>query len=370
MYVDTTLPQLKNLAMQIEDNHFGYYEEIKNRFVKTSGWLWKQADTSAVLDEVYKMMLCILRIREFSRKTGYMSFEQIYEYLRKKVRTENKVSLELLLDHYPSLKTFLELVVDSTISTSKIGLLGDLLAQQNKVIESVFFDDTREVQLAIMKDVFGKKWPDNITEAHSLYDSFHENASMYDRQRFQELGQKIIDDFMQKSVSLKLLSLWQQRTNSDSPTEWSQLNKLPVECFLNVEDIRSVTDIILNPHSVATERLHEVYTTLEDSNAFLDISTAGSNFLSRVLPRRYLSIGFTVEDVSLWLSNELDSDPNRWLANIKINETVEKRIKQKYDTLIRSKAEDKLCNMSDAESKKLLFELIRKIPDVGLAIME
>ncbi len=370
LYVDTTLPQLKGIAVQIEDNHSGYYEEIKSRFVKTSGWLWKQDDTLAVLTEVHKMMLCIMHIRKSSNKTGYMNFEQAYEYLRKKVQSENKVSLELLLDKYPSLKTFLELVVDSTVNAGKISLLEETLVQQSKLVEDVFFDNTKEVQLAMMKDVFGGNWPNNTNEAQSLYSSFHENSSMYDRKNFQELGQKVIDEYMQKSASAKLLSLWQQHTNTSTPEEWSKVHNLPAECVLNVEGAKAITDIILNPYSVAATRLQEVHTTLERADVFGDNLTAGQKFLSRILPSRYLKFDLTVKTVSSWLSQELGDNPNVWLSSSRVNDAIDKLIRQEYDVLIKGKAENKLHGMSDAESKKLLLQLIKRIPDVGLAMME
>ena len=137
-----------------------------------------------------------------------------------------------------------------------------------------------------------------------------------------------------------------------------------------VEDAKGIVDAVANPKGVSADRLQTVHEELEKEGAFVDVATAREKFLKRVLPARYLKIGFSVGDLSDWLCRELSEAPNSWLTDVGLRETVEKFVKQGYDSHVRKKAAEKVNVLSDADAKILLLNLIDQIPDVGLLVLE
>jgi hypothetical protein len=171
-------------------------------------------------------------------------------------------------------------------------------------------------------------------------------------------------------VSMQVAALWRERTGTESPVEWSRKHALPAECVLAVDDAKGIVDAVANPGGVSAFRLQSVHDELDKEWAFVDVATAGEKFLKRVLPARYQKIGFTVDELSDWLSRKLGDAPDRWLTAGGLREAVEAFVKQGYEKHARKQAVEKVNMLPDAEAKILLLKMIDQIPDVGLSVLE
>lgn len=369
-YVDTAKPELKSAAERMGSSPFTYCGTVKSRFVEASGWLWKRGDAEAVLEEVYRQMLCAEHIRTLAETSGYLSFEDALKRMRNAVMVENKVPTEFWTKKHPALQRFFELLARPSMSTEDVLALEAILQQQGGVIRDLFFDAAQTMQLNAMRDIFGNVWPSSLSESCELYSTFSPDSAKADEQSFKLQGRGKIEDYNRTLISKSVATLWYERTDSQSPDEWSRKHALPAECVLKVEDAKSIVDAVANPGSVSAERLQSVYDELRKEGAFVDAVTAGDKFLKRVLPIRYQKIGFSAGELSDWLCRQLGDSPDRWLADGGLYEAVETFIKQGYDTHARIKATDKVKNLSDQEAKKLLLKLIDKIPDAGFSVLE
>lgn len=369
-YVDTAKPELKKAAERIGSLSHAYCDEIKKRFVATSGWLWTYGDTEAVLEEVYYQTLCAEHIRELSGMSGYVGFEDALSRLHYAVSEENKVPIVFWAKKHPALQRFFELLKRPSMSGVDIKNFEKILAQQTQIIREIFFDITQARQLDAMQEIFSEIWPTSSMGRRELYDSFPRNSSSLDEQNFKSQGRIIIDDSRRKLASTQVIALWRKHTNSESPTEWSHKHRLPAECILKMDNARSIVDAIASPDSLSAERLHDLHDELIKENVFLDVLAANQKFLERILPTRYLEIGFSADELSDWLSCEIGINPNSWLTDGKLRGAVEKFVKLRYDTKIRKKATEKVNSLSDTEAKALLLKLINEIPDVGLSTLE
>jgi len=369
-YVDNAKPELKAAAERLGDSSHIYCRAVKNRFAATSGWLWKRGDTESVLEEVYRQTLCAEHIRGLAGSSGYMSVEDAMNRLSNAVLGENKVPTEFWAKKHPALQRFFELLSRPSLSGDDVKAFEEILEQQNGVIREVFFDVTQSRQLNAMREIFGEIWPLAVEEGRELYSAFPPDSARADERNFKAQGRREIEKYSRTLVSKQVAALWRERTGTESPDEWSCKYALPAECVLAVDDAKSIVDAVANPGGVSAERLQFVHDELEKEGSFADVPTAGEKFLKRVLPARYQKIGFTVGELSGWLSRKLGDSPGRWLTDAGLREAVEAFVKQGYETHVRKQAAEKVTMLSDAEAKILLLRLIDQIPDAGLSVLE
>ena len=369
-YVDSAKPELKTAAERMGNLSHSYCEEVKKRFVATSGWLWKSGDAESVLEQVYRQTLCAEHIRGLAGTSGFMSFDDALNRLRNAVIDENKVPTEFWAKKHPALRRFFELLIRPLLSGEDVKAFEEMLKQQSGVIHEVFFDVVQSRQLDAMREIFGEIWPMTDEEGRELYNAFPSDSARADEQSFKALGRGKIEEYSRKLVSKQVAALWRERTGTESPDEWTRQYTLPAECVLAVDDAKGIVDAVANPKGVSAERLQTVHEELEKEGAFVDVATASEKFLKWVVPERYLKIEFSVGELSDWLYRELSEAPNSWLTDGGLREAVERFVKQGYDSHVRKKATEKVNVLSDAEAKKLLLNLIDQIPDVGLSVLE
>jgi hypothetical protein len=369
-YVDKTKPELKATAERLGDSSNNYCNTVKTRFAATSGWLWKPGDAESVLEDVYQHMLCVEHIRKIAGLSGYLNFEDAMGHLRNAVLDENKVPTEFWVKKHPALQRFFELISNSPLSGEEVKTFVEILKLQETVIQEIFFDVTQARQLDAMQEIFGKIWPITIEEGRELYNTFPTDSAGTDEKNFKTTGRGKIEEYSRTLVSKQIAMLWHKGTGTKSPDEWSRKHALPSEYVLIVDDAKSIVDAVANPGKVSADRLKFVYKELKKNGVFVDVTTAGESFLKRVLPARYQKIGFNVCDLSTWLLKQLGDEPDRWLIDSELHEAVEAFVKQGYDTHTRKQAVEKVNTLSDAEAKRLLLNLINKLPDAGLSVLE
>jgi hypothetical protein len=299
-----------------------------------------------------------------------MSFEDALICLRNAVYSENKVPTEFWVKKHPALLRFFELLTRPLLSGEDVKAFEEILKQQTGVIRQVFFDVAQTSQLDAMREIFGEIWSMTVSEGRELYNAFPSDSASSDEQSFKAHGRGKIEEYSRTLVSKQVVALWRKLTGTESPDDWSRQYKLPAECVLAVDQPKGIVDAVVNLKGVSAERLQTVHKELEKEGSFVGVATAGEKFLKRVLPPRYLKMGFSIGELSDWLYRELGQAPNSWLTDLGLNEAVERFIKQGYDSHVRKKAAEKVDVLSDAEAKKLLLKLIDRIPDVGLSLLE
>jgi len=371
-YIDNTKPELKEVVERMGGLSHTYCSTVKSRFTSTSGWLWKRGDAEAVLEEVYKQTLCAEHIQKLVGTSGYIVFADAVNRLRKAVLEDNKVPMDFWAKKYPALQRFFELLSRSLLSMDDVIVLEEILTQQAKIIREIFFELTQANQLNAMKEIFGEIWPTSLTDTDSreLYDVFSYDSANLTEQTFKAQGRSQIEKFRRNLVSTQLKELWREQTDTDSPIEWSAKHTLPAECIFAEDNANVIIDAVNNPNEASAERLYALLEKFKNRELFLNVSLAGENFLKRVLPQRYLKIGFSVDHLSAWLCREIGENPNGWLTDINLRDAVESFVKQQYDTQIRPEITEKIKELSDSEAKTLLLKLVVQIPDVGLSILE
>lgn len=246
---------------------------------------------------------------------------------------------------------------------------GEILAQQEDIIRQVFFDVKQVEQLKAMQEIFGELWPKTFAEGSEVYTIFSAGSANSDERIFKDQGRIIIEDYSRTLISKQVQALWLKKTGAKTPDAWSRAHRLPAELILAVENAQRFVDAVEKPEIVSAEHLQFVLDELQKDDAFVDIESAGAKLLRRVLPVRYQKLGFSANELSEWLFENLGDMPGQWLMNVNLRQEVEKFVKEKYNSHTRKQVADQVNLLSDADAKKLLLKIIDQIPDAGLSIL-
>ena len=369
-YVDGAKPELKAAAERMGDATRNYCKAVRTRFAATSGWLWSRGDAEAVLEEVYRQTLCAEHVRTLAGTSGYLGFHDTLSRLRTAVFDENKVPTEFWSRKQPPLQRLFGLLALSSLSARDAKDLEEILEQQKDVIGAVFFDVAQEQQLYAMAEIFGDTWPSVVAESRELYDAFPPGSAKVDEQALRAQGRSKIEEYNKKLVSKQVVALWGEKTGCESPAVWSAEHALPAECVLAMDDARRVIDAVSDPGGVSAERLQCVHKALAKKGAVGDVASAGARFLKRVVPARYQETGLDLGGLSDWLRQRLGDAPDRWLTHDGLSGAVEVFVKQAYVADVREKATEKVSALPEAEAKTLLLDLVDRLPDAGLLVLE
>ena len=369
-YVDTAKPDLKTVAKRLGDTARAYCGDAKKRLAQTAGWLWKRGDVDTVLDEVLRQYQCAEAVRDLAGTTGFLTFDDAVRRLKSAVFAENKIPVEFWTRKQPALSRFFELLSRPLAGQQDAAALEEVLRQQRDSIKDLFFDGTRKSQYVAMGEIFASEWPSVVAESRDLYNAFPVDFVSLPEQAFIQQGREEIEKFRASLTSKRLSQIWKEKTGTESPDEWSRNNNLPAEFALKVVDARSVAEVVANPGGASPERLQAVLKAISLQGAFATVEEARAQFLDRVLPHRYMKLGFGADELAVTLRDALGSDANRWLSDSRLGGAVEAFVRASYKTHTRAKASERVKTMSDAQAKALLLKIIDDLPDAGLRALE
>lgn len=364
-YIDSTRPELREMALRMGDAANAYAEAVKNRLVEMSGSLWVPGDVDRVIDGVFERMRCTEQVRAIAGTEGYLDFDAAVECMRAVFFQDNKIPFAYWAKKHPGLLPLFDFVERETPSIEEIIAFGEGLRQQSDILNTLFFDDHHEAQLAAMKDIFHDIWPNASTDANRLLQALSLSPKL-DIQDFRDQGRVIIEEYGKALASRKITERWMAKTGEATPESWSRRHGLPAEFALTVPD---AIGVIIDPSSFSSERVQHVLLALAQDDAFVDPSVAAARFMDRVLPARYQTIGLSSGELSIYLSRALGGDANRWLRDSRLPDTVDAFVRDAYQARPRAEAEAKVRDLSDTDAKALLLKLVREHPDVGLAIL-
>ena len=373
MYVDSSKPELKKLAIEVKDNSGQYCTVLKKQFASTAGWLWKRQDADAELDSVLLQYKIIREVQNITGNTGFMPFDAAIERIKRAINIDNKISLALIISNYPQLDRFLQI-----LSSEKMGEglkdLSEVLVHQIELLKSLFFDPIQKEQINILKRLFGNMLAaQSENELTILYKTLSPGA-LYTEEEFKRHATVEIEKYLKDSIAQQIIELWKSQTKTDSPNAWSNQHGLPVDIlFKDPKQARSITEVVSNPVNFPPELLKKIKHEIKQGV----IAFAAENqeklsklFLARVLPERYQKLDIDAHELSKFFIEKLGNRPNDWFDSPDYSGEVENFIRERYQSHYKEKATLKVKALAETDAKDLLLQLVNKIPDVGLNILE
>lgn len=186
-------------------------------------------------------------------------------------------------------------------------------------------------------------------------------------------AQKAGDKIRQERKKNQLIALWNDKTASRSPVEWSERYKTPILCLVdeNEYDDASRTFEILNKSYPNNNEINEALAYLERATFFdvmNDEARRNEALLRTFLPTNGARLLVSRDDLVNALS-ELDLPVFCWLKNPKAENRVRDLIHEKYREFGLERVLTQIDKMSESKLRPYLKRLVKGNATVGLEIL-
>lgn len=364
--------ELLKLAAEIEDEG-QYVNEVKKKFdADSANWVWTKETADKKIGEVIVEYSIIVESNKLIGKAKNLR-ESLDGWKTKcgNIRVSYEASKNYLGDIEPLVNVLYDLKRQGTLLDSqKPGFL-KLLQEKGDL-----FDEYYKNQLSLFCTVcnfyvkeFDPEEQGNLFITIPTGDTFTKDKTPY-----LQLVEKAAKDFKSTLGKIKLRNLWRQKTNTDSPEEWSKLNLTPIICMVKEEEYDKAKQAFLtlsrqHPEDDETAKAMDY---LETASFYADLQDKVKRdevFNEKIL--KEYSVLLSVDDVRSYLKNRASAQPYEWYSNPMVDKLIKEFATAKYDiegSVLATSIVDKMDDIS--ELKAYLKKLIQADISVGIGIIK
>jgi hypothetical protein len=180
------------------------------------------------------------------------------------------------------------------------------------------------------------------------------------------------DEYRQGQIKTRLFSLWQEKTGTRTPREWSSRYKLPILSMVQKGEYDSAQKAFetLNRNNPTRAEIEDALAFLQTAKFFDDLndeSKRQKTFVDRVVG----NYSVVLKDATK-LQNDLDRlsiEPYDWHGHPGVNSRIIELAKAEYDAGGSDAALSVIDDMDDDTLKMYLKRLVRENMTVGLEII-
>lgn len=367
-WVEKTEPELLDLAESVGDHVKQYCQTVKDKFVKTAGWLWNAHDVENVIAEVLCEYRVVYELQPLLNCEGYVPFKDAIQQLKDVVFKENKIPKTMVVRKYPALEALFNCLTQPD-GAAFADELSKILSNAHKAIQTVFFDPEKVTQLKLIQEKLGEEMPSAWDEAMGIYSVLPYGVSL-DEDTFLQQARGKIQEYRTNSLVAQIRHIWNETTGTESPDDWSDMYRLPASMLFTERELScDVLAIIANPTDFTPTTLKRALDTLQEMST-PDIANCRRRFVESVVPNRYRTLKVDASALCEWLSEHVDKRPNQWQRGQAMTKAVGTFIKQQYEFSFREIAVGKIKQLSGDDVKRRLLKLVDENPDIGLAFLE
>ena len=360
LYVDRTAPALTSLAQNIGDVSHGYCQAILGKVAETAGWLWKQADISAEVDETiheYEIIKLLLSTGAFST---YRPYKSAIETLRAAICDGNKLPMTLITDALPSLSALLSRIANN----GKASDIKEGLEQNTILVKTLFFDISKSKSIELLRQKLGEL---AISDADllNIYNSLPK-AFSYDESVFLDDLRARVENFAKESGAQNIKAEWKRLTETDTPSIWANSNGLPARfAFDNLTESNDIIAAVEAPENFSSEKLAGLLNVLRGL-APIRIAECQERFLAETIHPNYSKLNINLSSLLDFMRNIYGNQPNNWPVKPDVNEFIQRQ----YKWTLAPQVIEKIKMASPEDIKNRVLQLAQDNPELGLLFWE
>lgn len=369
-YIATYKPKLITVIKRLGVSEQELLIALNKKLSDDATYLWDIGDTNRQIDNLYEDYLLIDTINGVLSEKK-MSFEDTAIAVEKKLNII-KLPNALITEECPELREVFCCL--SSIRNRNISNKADIikLLLKGTDVFNVFFANQLETFSSVISKKIGHVTQEEISY---LYEKapFKAFFSMTD-EFIPTMKNKLNEYRRSKKINL-LYELWSNKTNSKSPSEWSNKHRIDILClFESVYDKAvKVFDLINKTRYAQTEK--EVDDAIDFLNdPALDILNDPArcdDMYVEYFCGEYAYLINNSNELKDVMMMELGNNVYGWINNRKSSDScVEKLARQKYRAVYKAKVIDKIRNLSSDDAQKLLVNLIENEPLIGINILK
>ena len=362
---------LKKLAAQIGDNG-AYLDEVKSKFnADAANWVWN-AETAD--DKIRDVILDYQIIAESNKSLPKcMSIKDVVRGWNAK--TNNiKMSYESVKKSVGDLAPFLE-------ELYRMKQINDLPDQKKKKFYDVLltqreaFDRFYSDQLSTFKLVAVSFLSDlDDVDIASLYSNFPSGQFTKSGTEYFKFVEKEVGEFQKGQLKKRIRDLWQEKTGSKDPIDWSSRYDTPILCMFGDEERAEAKQIfyIMRENSPSEVDANRVLRYLAYATFYERLSNAQERdkcFMERVVGD-YAILLRDAQSVRDYLISHSTEKPYYWMDNAAIQNQIKAYADKQYKTGGYERAWAVIDQMDPGELREYLKDLISDNVKVGIEILK
>lgn len=362
---------LKHLAAQIGDNG-AYLDEVKNKFnADAANWVWNAETANDKIKDVildYQIIVetnkslpkCVSIadvIRGWNAKTNnvHISFEAV----KKSVG-----DLALFLGELHRMKQ------TSDLPDQRKQRFYDLLLGQREAFDRFYNDQVSTFQLVAAS--FLSELDD--TDVATLYSTFPSGQFTKSGTEYFKYVEKEVGNYLKGQLKKKLRDLWQEKTATKDPVDWSSRYDTPILCMFNDEDrveAKRIFSIMRDnsPTEVDANRALHYLTNATFYDRLANRAERDRCFMERIVG----DFGILLKDpqaVRDYLSSHSTEKPYFWMDNSAIQNQIKALADKQYKTGGYERAWSIIDQMEPGALREYLKDLISDNVKVGIEILK
>ncbi len=366
-YEEGLLPQL---SKEVGDNG-QFINRLKEKFnIDAANWVWNMNTANQKIDEVILEYKIIVASNKISPKN--ISFEgAIGEWVDKCGNI--RISYLYAKNYWDDLSALMEMLYDikksGALLDSKREKFLEQLSVNGNAFQRFYTDQTSLFRKACAYFLghFSEK------EANEIFKLLPVNLFTSERSEYQSAVQAAVNNYINKQGIAQLKELWRQKTQTESPRQWSKKFQTPILCMIPDEDVPTARMAFetLNKKQEDVNSIQKAQTFLEQATFFDRLSKQEERdkaFREKIVDR-YSVLLNDLDEVRNYLSEFVD-EPYDWFRLPEIDKKLKDKAEFEYNAKGCDMALKKIENMDVAEVKQYLKSLIKDNMIVGMEIIK
>ncbi|MDH7578823.1 MAG: hypothetical protein QHH75_13650 [Bacillota bacterium] len=373
-YISDYKPELVSLAERLGAGK-EYIGEIKNKLTADSSWLWEKGDIDNRIEEVfldYKIVEAVNKILF----QPVSKLDSAAEAIRSRL-SAIKMPFEFFKGYYPELdKLFMDLInIYKTSSFKGINKTAFLKELEDKAdLFNNFYAKQQRVFKTGINDLLKTELTDE--EATYLYGQAESKAILKPLYDYEQDLKQTLTSYQKNKKYEGLLEKWKSVSDTNSPAEWSFINKIPILCLFGseIQEAKQVFDIINAGRAKTTDLAIEQAITFLDTNLNINLlndKEKCNQIFKGFVSGEYDLLITDIDEIKNLLYEHLGSNVYDWFIHKNSIESIVKEYAtKKYITSYYNKVYEKIDKLPPEQVKTYLKELIKDEPLVGIKIMK
>ncbi len=367
-YVAEKCPELVNLADRLGDTDKKYLDRIKSKFSHEGNWLWS-ADT---VNEQIQKTLAEYRLIEASLNfiEQTVSYDEALRRWTEKLNSV-KISYRALcdrnLDHPKALLEALNrLIEDKQIDPESFV---DLIEAEGGKLEDFFTPVRQQLLFAEVNQL--EKADLSEAEIQKIYTEYPGSQWTKPADIYLNEVSNRVTTYKNNTLAGKLAELWNNKTHSASPRDWSKMYNMPIQDMVDESDQEEAVRCFetINSRSTAPADVREAteFVNRIDWSCLTDAAYRDDVF-RRIYLSKYADLLTNIEEVQQTLLRQI-GEPYKWFHNTQVERKLEELAREKYLCGGNQLAMDKIDHLDADSLRAYLKDLIKNNYIVGIEII-
>lgn len=363
------------MAIGIKDSG-NYISEVKKKFnVDEANWVWSPDTANVKIDETIIEYSIITEsntmIAPAATLTGCVR--------NWKDRIENfRISLEAMATEVGDLKELLDILYairqsrDNTIPEMKKKRFLDLLREKKNDF-NYLYSHQEEMFRSIAQGWIGELSEEDITELFGTYMATGVFCDASDK--FFQTVEAQVSAYTDAQRSKRLGKLWYDRTETQTPADWSRRYSTPILCMFDDHERQKAKEVFTILHKSKPSEAE--FATAEEwlkAGDFYDRLSSAAERDKCMRERVIGDFAYLLPDVDKVRSYLKDKasmiTPYEWMDNSTIQVKIREMADMRYKTGGASDAEKAVADLGIDELRDYVRDLIKTDITVGIAILK